>query len=185
MDFFDLDNLDLINLEIYKEFNTKNLTISQALKQYSNNFGKTALYLISKEDYKKTGILSIFLLSHLSIELYLKSLFETEVEKKVAIHDLEKILYSLPSNKKLNKDIKNKILAINKIGINSFGFRYPIDKNNKKYKNFKIELLPELNYLKTTGKGSAKIARGIKQSPVKNYIELISDIKFVLKSLLS
>ena len=182
MDFFNPDILDLINLEIYEEFNTKGLTDFQALKKYSNNLGKTALYLINKKDCKKTGALSVFLLSHLSIELYLKSLISLERKKIPTIHDLGKMLSILPSNMSLSEDIKNKILAINKIGINGFGFRYPMNKKGKKYKNFKIKFLPELNYSESFKENNTTTTRGTKQSSVKNYLQLISDIEFVLKS---
>ena len=40
-------------------------------------------------------------------------------------------------------------------------------------KNFKVEFLQELNYSTTAKKNNITITKGIKQSPVKNYLKLI------------
>jgi len=170
-----MDNFDLRNLEIYETFNIEKLNDVESLKKYSNTFGKAALHLINI----KIEFLPIFVLAHLSIELYLKSLYGGK--KILMTHNLEKILSTLPKNI-LTKDVKNRILAINKIGLDGFAFRYPTNKKGDKYKNFEIEFLQELNYSLSTKKNNMTITKGIKQSPVNNYLKLIDDIKFILNS---
>ncbi|PIS39409.1 MAG: hypothetical protein COT33_01980, partial [Candidatus Nealsonbacteria bacterium CG08_land_8_20_14_0_20_38_20] len=159
--------------------NTEGLSIFQAFKKYTSAYRKTVLYLIDNGDFKKTGVLSIFLLAHLSIELYLKSWLLQNQKQIINTHDLKKILSIFPQNF-LSEDIKNKILSINEIGISGFGFRYPIDKKGDRYENFRVRFLPELNYLETFQKDKTTVSRDMKQSTTKNYLQLIDDIKFVL-----
>ena len=182
MDSFELDVIDQINLKIYEEIDVENLSNVEALKKYSKSFGKTALYLINKNEFDKSGILSIFFIAHLSIELYLKSLISQQ--KIPTSHDLKKILSLIPSNISLSEEIKSKILDINNIGKNGFGFRYPIDKKGKKYENFEVEIFPELNCSETYKNNKMIITKGIKQSPVKNYLKMIDDIKILIEELI-
>lgn len=187
-DFFEPDIIDKINLELYEEFNSEGLASPESFEKYAEAYYKAVNFLINfgkesiPENFKKFGVLPIFTLGHLCIELYLKSLLALKGIKIKNTHNLNDLVEAANKCYKL-KDLTYKISGVNEISYNGFAFRYPIDTQGNQYGNLRVKLNPMRNFYKEERVGNKIVGRGMKQSPTKNFLHIIEDIAEVTKEL--